>query len=100
MGILIGEDFVPTSTNISLFREGNISELIGEDLVRIFSECDYKIFNLEVPLTDKASPIEKCGPALIASTDTVNGYKVLGVNCSCLSLQFIEFQSLFMGNVK
>lgn len=44
------------------------------------NSSDYRIFNLEVPLTDKSDTIEKCGPNLIASTKSVAGLKQLGID--------------------
>lgn len=80
MKLLIGADLVPTKSNKELFAEANVTALVGEELLSVLQKADYRIFNLEVPLTDKASPIEKCGPALIAPTDAIAGYKALGVD--------------------
>lgn len=77
MSIIIGGDLVPTQSNQKLFSEGNISNLFGEEIISILNEADYRIFNLEVPLADKETPIEKCGPNLIAPTSTVKGLKAL-----------------------
>lgn len=80
MSILIGADFVPTKNNIELFNAGDAVGLVGNELLRVLKDADFRIFNLEVPLTDISSPIEKCGPNLIAPTSTINGYKSIGVN--------------------
>lgn len=85
MNILIGADLVPTDSNIELFVSGDAEGLIGGDLKRLLSEADYRIFNLEVPLTDTEAPIDKCGPNLIAPTATINGYKAIGVDLLTLS---------------
>ena len=61
MKIIIGADVVPTESNKELFYRGDIRRLIGEDLIKILSEADFTAFNLEVPLTDVADPIDKCG---------------------------------------
>lgn len=47
--------------------------------------ADYRIFNLEVLLTNIESPIAKCGPNLIASTEVINGYKGICVNPFAIS---------------
>ena len=73
--ILITADIVPTTTNYSDFATGNIQKLVGNDLMQVFSDSSFTIMNLETPLTDKLSPIEKCGPCLHAPTNTVNGLK-------------------------
>lgn len=77
MSIIIGGDLVPTQSNQKLFSEGNISNLFGEEIISVLNEADYRIFNLEVPLADKETPIDKCGPNLIAPTSTVKGIKAL-----------------------
>lgn len=78
--ILIGADIVPTKSNIEQFNKGDAEFLVGDELLKILNYADYRIFNLEVPLTDVCSPIDKCGPNLIAPTSTINGYKSIGVN--------------------
>lgn len=75
MKILIGADLVPTQSNYHLFQIGAVDELIGYDLKRELRNADFTIFNLEVPLTDRIEPIEKCGPNLRAPVDTIKGLK-------------------------
>lgn len=94
MSILIGADFVPTKSNIELFNAGNVVELVGNELLRVLNDADFRIFNLEVPLTDVSSPIEKCGPNLIAPTSTINGYKSIGVNFFTLANNHILDQGI------
>ncbi len=78
--ILIGADIVPTLSNYELFREGNIEALCGSELVELMRSADYRILNLETPLTDQNTPIEKVGPSFSAPTDTVNGLRALGID--------------------
>lgn len=80
MSIIIGADLVPTESNYALFENGDCKGLVGEALLEKLNSANYRIFNLEIPLTDKKTPIKKCGPALIAPTKTVEGYKALGVD--------------------
>lgn len=77
MKIIIGADLVPTQSNADLFREKKTKELVGEDLLALLHNADYRVFNLEVPLTDTLSPLVKCGAALIAPTSSVAGIKEL-----------------------
>ncbi|GKX31762.1 hypothetical protein SH1V18_42420 [Vallitalea longa] len=77
MKILIAGDLVPTQSNIDLFNNADINTLLGEDLLSLWNNIDARIFNLEVPLTDKENFINKCGPNLISPTSTVNGIKAL-----------------------
>ena len=80
MGILIGADIVPTNLNREAFIKGDIGFLVGNQLTGILSNADYRIFNLEVPLTDDLTPIQKCGPNLSAPCQTIEGFKKLGVD--------------------
>lgn len=75
MNVLIGADIVPTKSNEELFENGKKEKLIGEGLSKIMDKASYIIMNLEVPLVDKKTPIEKCGPNLIASTKSITGLK-------------------------
>jgi hypothetical protein len=77
LNILIAGDLVPTKSNHYLFSKGDVNSLIGDELFSIWNSSDIRIFNLEVPLTDKENPILKCGPNLIASTKTIRGIKEL-----------------------
>jgi poly-gamma-glutamate synthesis protein (capsule biosynthesis protein) len=78
--IIIGSDLVPTESNYELFNNADVDALIGIDLNSVLSEADYRIFNLEVPLTNVETPISKCGPNLISSPSTIEGIKALGVD--------------------
>lgn len=84
-GIVIGADLVPTQSNIELFKTENIDELLGKELRNILDAAEYRIFNLEVPLTNNVEPIDKCGPNLQAQTEAINGYKAMGVNILTLA---------------
>lgn len=85
MKILIGADLVPTKSNIEFFASGDAKTLLGEELNSILRDADFRIFNLEVPLTDRESPIPKCGPNLIAPTKCVAGYKAMHVDLLTLA---------------
>lgn len=75
--VLIGGDICPTQSNYNLFSEGRIDDLLGSELKEVLRSADYTIFNLEVPLTDKKEPLNKCGPNLIAPTGTIVGLGAL-----------------------
>ena len=94
MFIIIGADTVPTDSNIKSFIDGNITEIIGNELENILSEASYRILNLEVPLTNQGKPIIKQGQNLIAPTDAINGYKKLGVDLLTLANNHIYDQGL------
>ena len=75
MRIIIGADLVPTVSNYELFSKGDIETLIGADLMEELNNADYRIFNLETPLTDRKTPIVKCGPNFQTPPTTMNGLK-------------------------
>jgi len=75
--LLIGGDMAPTQTNYSLFEDGNLKAIMTDDLLSLIYSVDYRIFNLEAPLTDITKPIIKDGPNLIAPSMTVKGIKAL-----------------------
>lgn len=77
MKLLIAGDLVPTQSNMNLFNDANINFLLGNELLTLWNSADFRIFNLEVPLSDNEEPIDKCGPNLIAPISTINGIKAL-----------------------
>lgn len=84
MNIIVAGDLVPTKSNIELFNNGDCLSLLGEKLVKVWNHKNIRIFNLEVPLVDKESPIDKCGPNLSAPTSTIKGIK--GLNPSLITI--------------
>ena len=73
MCIIIGADCVPSESNEEAFSSGEINSVISNELANVFKEANYRIVNLEMPLTDANIKISKCGPALKASPKTING---------------------------
>ena len=60
--LIIGADIVPTTSNQDIFENAQMEHIIDKDLLEVLRDVDYRIFNLEVPLTDTEAPIKKCGP--------------------------------------
>ena len=85
MFILIGGDLVPTKSNINLFISGDARGLLGRELKATLDNSCFRIFNLEVPLTNEYKPIVKNGPNLIAATSSVSGYKALKIDLLTLA---------------
>lgn len=85
MDILIGGDLVPTQTNMDLFANAEVNTLLGEELLSIWNSAVFRIFNLEVPITDTEDPIKKCGSNLIAPVRTFNGIKALNPSLVALA---------------
>lgn len=94
MKIIIGADFVPTKSNADFFASGAIDSIFDQKLVEYLSQSSFKIFNLEMPLTDRVSPIKKAGPALRANTGAINLYKTIGVNLFTLANNHIMDQGI------
>lgn len=77
ISLIIAADLVPTQSNYDFFATGDVNSLVGSDLHNVLYAADFRVFNLEVPITDTVKPISKCGPNLIAPTATINGIKAL-----------------------
>ena len=75
--ILIGADLVPTKSNEQLFTAGDIDRLVDNGLKEKLEKADYRIFNLETPLTSNVVGIPKTGPCIRAARETINGIKKL-----------------------
>jgi len=100
--IIIGGDLVPTKSNRKHFVEGNAQELLGTELHDRMQCANCRVFNLEVPLTDKVSPINKCGPNLIAPTDTIVGIKKIPADLLILANNHIldQDEQGFLSTIK
>ena len=85
MRVIIGADIVPTLSNMTYFEDGRADLLCDKYLCDLLSSSDYNIFNLETPLCDVSTPIDKCGPCLSATTKSINGYKALHINLLTLA---------------
>ncbi|MEI3598484.1 MULTISPECIES: CapA family protein [unclassified Oceanobacillus] len=94
MEIIIGADVVPTESNFNLFKSGQVKELLGSNLYNIWRTADFRIFNLEVPLTDQKNPIDKNGPNLIAPTQAIKGISALNPDLVTLANNHILDQGL------
>ena len=77
MDLIIGGDLAPTKSNYSVFERGKLESIIDEKLLNCILKADFRIFNLEVPLTDELKPIMKDGPNLFAPVSAIKGIKQL-----------------------
>jgi len=80
MSILIGADLVATPSNRALFVGAELDTLLGEELCQVLRSADFRMFNLEAPLTDEKTPIAKCGPNLAVAEDAAPGYAAMGID--------------------
>ncbi len=85
MRMIIGADFVPTESNIENFYTGKMDQIVSKSLFEILKGADYRIFNMELPLTDKKNPIKKCGPHFFALPAAICGYKKMRVDMVTVS---------------
>lgn len=74
INIVIGGDIYPKGKVEQFFIDGN-APAIFNDILPYFKQADYSIVNLECPLTNINSPIEKDGAALRAPEETINGIR-------------------------
>lgn len=83
--ILIGADLVPTKSNYELFKKKDTEMLFGDKLLDVIMSADYRIFNLETPLCDRETPIDKSGPTLITPTSVSGCFVNIQVNLFSLA---------------
>lgn len=84
ISLIIGGDLVPTESNRKLFENNQIEELLGKELKEELEKVDFKIFNLEAPITVNNEELLKCGPNLKINPTTIKGIK--GLSPSLLTL--------------
>ena len=91
--LIIGGDLAPTRSNYSIFENGSIDSIIDGRILQHINSTDFRIFNLEVPLSDFEKPISKDGPALIAPASTIKGIKLIGTDVLTLANNHILDQN-------
>lgn len=90
--LLIGADIVPTLSSEATFTEGSSDRLIDARITNLVASADLFVLNLEVPLSNTATPIAKCGPNLIAPTAAAKGLSALGIGALALANNHIMDQ--------
>ena len=83
--IIIVGDLFPIKNNIDLFSMGDIQSLFGEKIVKLFSDADLRICNMEGALTDGEERCKKTGPVITAPVKAVNAYKELDIDYCMLA---------------
>ncbi|MDA9761979.1 CapA family protein [Desulfobacterales bacterium] len=74
INLIIGGDICPRGRNLPWFKNGH-AEHIFNDLLSDFYEADLSIINLECPLIDRETPINKAGSVLGVETECINTLK-------------------------
>lgn len=82
--ILFTGDFFPGGKNSLLIKEKRYYDLFT-DFLPIIQNCDIAVTNLECPLTDSDTKIEKTGPTLKGSPETIQALKFAGFNLLTLA---------------
>ena len=85
MKLYIGADLVPTALSQAAFSCGDLTEIIEPRLLSLLNSADYRIFNLECPLIDGGTPMEKFGPSISAPTAAVSGIRAMGADLLTLA---------------
>jgi len=97
MTILIGADIVPTERNIEYFIHGDDDScysLFGEELFDLLINADFRIFNIEAPITNSVSPITKCGPCLRIPPACIKGFNAMKIDMVTLANNHILDQGI------
>ncbi len=82
--ILIAGDYCPIGRSIKSIQEGRGNELFGEFKL-ITTQADFSIANLEAPLTNANNLIDKSGPNIKASIDSLKPLKEIGFDAVTLA---------------
>lgn len=77
--IIIGGDISPTNRDLGAFSSGDADALFS-DVRNEIQTADYSIANLEFPVIDNDSPIQKSGATFGAKSDALNGIKNAGID--------------------
>ena len=85
MKLLIAGDLVPTEKNLKKFEDENFINYFDENFIKTWNNVDYRILNLECCLGTMNQKIDKNGPCLKASSESINGIKSLNPNLILLS---------------
>lgn len=81
MNLIIAGDIVTNDSNRELFKNNNIDKILGYELLEEWEKANYKVFNLEAPITDSNNAIIKSGPNLKNNIDIISGIKKINPTC-------------------
>ncbi len=92
MRILIAGDLLPQQCNERHFENGDTDELLDSELKMMFKNADFRVCNLEGPLTNCNHPIDKSGPLLKGSKESIKGIKAIGIDiCSLANNHILDY---------
>lgn len=90
--LIIGGDIMPSFQNLDYFINGYSEKIAKDDVREIFASADYRVFNLEVPITDDLNPIAKDGANFAIPTQAVKGLKNIGADVISVANNHIKDQ--------
>ncbi|MCG9632641.1 CapA family protein [Vibrio sp. Isolate30] len=82
--ILLLGDICPTEDTVSYFNNGDSDNLLGE-LKSVIVSSDIVVGNLEYPIVSKSKAIEKCGPTLSGTIESLHCLKKCGFDILSLA---------------
>lgn len=85
LSLIIGGDIVPSFKNIEYFVNGNVNKIADDECRVILDTADFRIFNLETPLTEQDTPISKEGANFAVPEKCINGLKALNTSVVTLA---------------
>lgn len=83
MKIFVGGDFCPENNAESKLINGD--NILHEDFQVVWNDCDFRILNLEGPITDSKTKILKVGRHIKFHPSIINGLTRMGVDYFSLS---------------
>ena len=85
VSLIIGGDIVPSFNNLEAFKRGEIENIVDKECQHILMTADFRVFNLETPLTGVHAPMDKEGANFSVSIQAVQGLKALNVDVLSLA---------------
>lgn len=83
MKIIIGGDIIPTENNMTYFEKNDIDEILDQELKNIWFNADFRIANLETPITNEMKKNKKYGLHVKSSPKVMEGIKGLKFSVLC-----------------
>ena len=73
--IIIGADVVPEGMSgrdpIPYFTSGEMTNIVSQEIIDLFSSADLRVVNLECPLTDVEDKLQKSTDSFIAEINKI-----------------------------
>lgn len=92
ISLIIGGDIVPSFKNLDYFYDGIAEKIADKSCLELLQSADFRIFNLETPITNDVNPILKEGAAFHVSDRCINGLKALNIDALAIANNHIKDQ--------